>query len=330
MTTIRDAVCRAATRTGCAVAFSAVLAVGVFPSPARAQTSPDQDREVVGRNYFIGNAAHNGYWNGFARGAEDFRNGPDARSQFDMSFIRADAGYTVAMGSLGDYQRAFRDAYARGYDDGRAGHARDPLANVPPTPPEPVLASGILPRRADGAGDNLLAFASARGYDAGYTKGTDDRARGAGFGYRGDESYREVNNGSGTSLDDENRYQSMFRQLYARGYSDGFNGRERYTATALLADGRHDARGEAAVDPSHAIRQAADEGYRNGYERGRHDREQGRKRPNPKGHDAYQVALDGWKPASGDRSSYRRDFRREFVRGYDDGFHGRASTLVSP
>jgi hypothetical protein len=234
------------------------------------------------------------------------------------------------MGPLGDYQRAFRDAYARGYDDGRAGHARDPLANVPPTPPEPVLTSGILPRGADEVGDSLLVFASAKGYDAGYTKGTDDRARGASYGYRGDEIYREATKGADEGLDDGNPYRGMFRQLYARGYSDGFNGRARYTDETPLADGRHDSRGEAAVDPGRALRQAADAGYRNGYARGGLDREQGRQKPNPKRHDAYEFALDGWKPVAGDQSAYKREFRRGFVRGYDDGFHGRAATLVSP
>jgi hypothetical protein len=326
MTTIRESLYRTVARTGCAVAFSAVLAVGLGAPSARAQTSHDHDRSAGGREYLNLSAAYNGYSDGFTRGAEDLKIGPDFKPQHDVTFLRAETGYTSDMGPLGDYQSAFRRAYSRGYADAHSGRERDPGMNLPPSPPEPGTPGG--------PGGSSLSVASAAGYDSGHAKGIEDRKSGVSYGYREDEIYRRATRGYYPSLGEETRYQMVFRQIYARGYSDGFNGRERYTDTeiAIQTDELVQALPSASRSETDAIpidSRPSESGYRTGHERGAHDRQIGTTKPNPQGHGAYQFALDGWDSTLGDRSAYQQEYRTSFVRGYDDGFHGRESTLVS-
>jgi hypothetical protein len=438
MTAIRESAHRTGARIGCAVAFSAVLAIGLGAPSARAQTSHDHDRNTTAGEYLVRSASFHGYSDGFEQGARDLKIGPDFKPQFDESFLRAEAGYTRDMGPFADYQGAFRQAYARGYDDARAGRDRSPAMNIPPAPPEPDYRGGQYGPRTDVPGGRSLGIASAKGYDAGYVQGTEDKRSGRSYEYREGAIYRAANDGYHPDLGDETRYQVVFRQIYARGYSDGFNGRARYTDTAILADedfpvqtlptrsrsdilrianasGYHegfehgtldrktrrsfgyrndetyqqatagydsgwnverdyqttfrdgyaagykaayygrkrnqsyedqynqypgyrsgaddrgsygDSREHGTVQSSSTNRQAADNGYRTGHERGQYDRQIGTQKPNPQGHGAYQFALDGWEPNLGDRSTYQQEFRKNFVRGYDDGFHGREATSV--
>jgi hypothetical protein len=68
---------------------------------------------------------------------------------------------------------------------------------------------------------------------------------------------------------------------------------------------------------------AAQQGYADGYARGRYDRSIGVRRPNPTGHGAYANALNGWVQSWGGSGTYRSHYRQSFVRGYWAGYSGR-------
>jgi hypothetical protein len=317
MTTIRECVYRTAVRTGCAVAFSAVLAVGLGAPPARAQTSHDSDRYATGIDHLTRSTSYNGYTDGFARSAEYLKSGAVFVVLIDLTFLRAESGYTPDMGPFADYQSAFRRAYTRGYSDAHYGRDHDPAMNVSPASPEPgALNEGDGPR-TDALGGDSPGVASANGYDAGYEQGAGDSRRGASYAYRENEIYRAATDGYNPALGDETRYQVVFRQTYARGYSDGFNGRAYYTETAVEAHGRgdrrdhpraaDDSRRRRTVDSNPAVRQAADSGYRNGHERWQYNHQIGARNPNPQDHGAYQFALDGWESKLSDRSAFQQE-----------------------
>jgi len=68
---------------------------------------------------------------------------------------------------------------------------------------------------------------------------------------------------------------------------------------------------------------AQQQGYSDGYARGRYDRSIGQRTPRPQGHGAFQYGLNGWTRELGSTGIYREYYRQSFVRGYQDGFYGR-------
>jgi len=321
MTPNRKSVFRTVARTGYAVVFSAVLAIGLTAPSARAQTSHDYDQNA-GSEFLVRSAAFHGYSDGFEQGAKDLKVGPDFKPQFNENFLRAETGYTADMGLFADYQSAFRQGYSRGYEDARSGHDRNPAMNVPPTPPEPNHRGEQYGPRADVPGGNSLGVASAKGYDAGYTQGVDDQRRGGSYEYREQAIYRAATDGYHPDLGDEARYQVVFRQIYARGYSDGFNGRVRYTDTAVLADDDHPVQTLPTSIRSDVIRVANVSGYHEGFEHGTSDRNA--RRPFGYRHDEiYLQATAGYDRSWNVERDYQTTFRQGYAVGYKAGYYGR-------
>lgn len=296
---------------------------------ARAQTRWDGDQTNDGASErLVRSAGYHGYWDGFSRAAEDRKIGPDFRSRVDESYLRADIGYTADIGGLEDYRRAYRQAYDRGYTDGCSSHDLAVAATVAAPPPDPGDEPGEDRAGRAELDRTSLGVASASGYEAGFTQGVEDRGRGASYGYRANEIYRAADDGYDTSLGDEETYRDVFRQIYARGYSDGFNGRKRYTAVSS-DPGRPE---ETQIDLDADRRNhgtAPGDGYREGYALGRDDCRSGVLRLDPFGHAPYRSALGGLVRADGERSADEREYRRAYELGYGDGFAGRDSSFVA-
>ena len=229
MKVLREIVRRAVARMGHAAAFAVVLTASFDALPARAQTSYAPDRPPQVAPTLQGSAAYNGYRAGFSRGAENLSEGLAFDAGTDVVFLRADGGYSPDLGSRVEYQSAFRTEFARGYGDASSSRASEPMVLAPPPPPEPRFAAGRTSRAPDRDDGASLRMATARGYDAGYSQGSADALRMATYGYRDNPVYLAANAGFDSALGDVEKYQAVFRQIYARGYSDGFNGRARYT-----------------------------------------------------------------------------------------------------
>ena len=72
--------------------------------------------------------------------------------------------------------------------------------------------------------------------------------------------------------------------------------------------------------PRDVVRVAQQNGYRDGAQRGQYDRQQGVRRPNPRGHGAYQYALNGWDPEWGSGRTFQQYYRQTFLQGYQEGY----------
>ena len=86
------------------------------PPPAYAQRPP-----------LIQLAEQNGFRTGESNGARDAYEGRGYRAQADRAFHNT-PGYDPNLGPFGPYQRAFRDAYVRGYDNGFRRKQQPPAA----------------------------------------------------------------------------------------------------------------------------------------------------------------------------------------------------------
>jgi hypothetical protein len=220
-----------------AIALSAVLAVGLGAAPpALAQRITDGDQTAARRTYHTQIAVFNGYRAGFERGTGDSGSGARFAPKQGTMFREATHGHTLDLGPAGRYQRVFRGAYTRGYSDAFNGRGLDPASSIAPLvvhPPSTLLSwyFGNVPRVDDpgSTGGDLLSVAGTHGYTAGYTQGIEDRKRGETFEYRRHETYLTASRGYDRRIGDRSRYQSVFRQVYSRGYSDGFNGRPHYS-----------------------------------------------------------------------------------------------------
>lgn len=190
---------------------------------------------------------------------------------------------------------------------------------------------------------DMRGYAGQNGYLKGYEAGQRDRRNRAKFNYREDRWYRDGNHGWNAGWGNrQNDYRIFFRQFFVQGYSDGYYRRGRvnvqvydyrdyqydpyYTRPGWYNSGRYseyysNERGD--LEPHEVAERAAQNGYYAGYQRGVYDAQR-RNKANPRGHGAWQFALDGFDPEWGSASTYRSSYRDWFVRGYNDGYGRRA------
>jgi hypothetical protein len=281
-----------------------------------------------------GAAATNGYNAGYKRGAEAKRWGTRSDNDRDETYQTATDGYGVDMGGRSEYQRVFRQVYARGFSDGYDG--RPQLSDISQVysrdgQRDPPLESMSL--------DDIARVAIANGYHEGFERGTSNKRSGQAVAYRRYGTYQQATIGYDRAWDLQS-YQRNFRKGYERGYGDGYGRRSRnntYEDTYAHhrahryddhSDRDYDTREDGTIDPQSFTKRAAASGYRDGFERGEYDRRMGVRRPNPKGHGAYQFGLDGWDRTWGNRSTYQQYFRQYFLTGHQDGYNRRGAQFV--
>ncbi len=159
-----------------------------------------------------------------------------------------------------------------------------------------------------------------RAYDNGYREGLQhgerDRRDGRRFDYRRQSDYRHADEGYNRGWGDRDDYQRAYRQGFAAGYTEGYNGaRGPYAPAAQYPPP------PPAGDYGRAERRsaAADVGFRDGYDAGRDDAHD-RDRHDPISAKRYRSGDHGYRREFGPLDEYKREYRAAFLQGYDRGY----------
>jgi hypothetical protein len=181
----------------------------------------------------------------------------------------------------------------------------------------PYYRTGYPPRAYD-----VQRIGYDNGYHEGLEHGAQDAREGRRFDYRRDSDYRHADEGYRRDYGDRDDYQRAYREGFAAGYTDAFN------------RGARGPRGGVTYPPAYPPRtgypdrdagrggyrsQAADIGYRDGYEAGRDDAHD-RHRPDPISAKRYREGDHGYKKDFGSLDLYKRDYRAAFQQGYERGY----------
>jgi hypothetical protein len=170
-----------------------------------------------------------------------------------------------------------------------------------------------------------------RAYDNGYREGLEngqsDARRNRDFSYQRHDEYRDADHGFHRGDGDVNLYRSSFRQGFQAGYNESFNryarnGRD-YPRVVVPAPsviypapraGYPAPRGGVYVSSP-----AAQIGYRDGVEAGRHDARD-RNRFDPVRAKRYREGDHDYNGRYGSRDAYKREYRAAFEQGYREGY----------
>ena len=159
--------------------------------------------------------------------------------------------------------------------------------------------------------------AYSRGYDVGRERGEADARRNRRFDYQRHDIYRDADAGY-RGYGDRNTYRALFRQGFVAGYNDGFR---RYARSGSGYPAPTYPRNYPA--PSYpgnrAISPASQNGYRDGYEQGRHDARD-RDRYDPIRAPRYRSGDRDYNNRYGSREDYKREYRAAFQQGYEQGY----------
>jgi hypothetical protein len=157
------------------------------------------------------------------------------------------------------------------------------------------------------------------GYDEGLRAGEEDARRGRNVDYNRHDEYRDGDRGYRGEVS-RREYRDVFRRGFVDGYNDSFNRYSRnarypygYPAPAPYPDGRAIPRYGAYGS------QAAQNGFRDGYDQGRSDARDG-DRYDPVGASRYRKGDHDYDKRYGSKDEYKREYRAGFERGYDQGF----------
>jgi len=154
------------------------------------------------------------------------------------------------------------------------------------------------------------------GYNEGRKDGESDGKRGRSADYDRHEDYRDADDGYRGG--NKNEYRQLFRRGYAEGYNDSYR---RYARNA----GRPVRPGPPPVfggpgRPGYSSPAAAN-GFRDGLEQGREDARDG-DRFDPVRSSRYRSGDHDYNGRYGSRDDYRREYRAAFQQGYEQGYRG--------
>ena len=165
------------------------------------------------------------------------------------------------------------------------------------------------------------------GYRDGLRQGRADLNNNSSPNYES-EDYRRADLGYEDYMGSRPSFQRGYRDGYRDGYEDGYKNRpiraEIYGLKEPYDPDRvprsdEDARGYANWSYSDV---AFDTGYRDGLSAGRYDFNDG-KNYRPEKHDSYEDGHHGYRKSFGTREQYKEQYRKGFLRGYDDAFNRR-------
>lgn len=142
------------------------------------------------------------------------------------------------------------------------------------------------------------------------------------------EDYRRADLGYEEVMGARPDFQRGYRDGYRNGYEDGFKNRPiREEIYGLKGDYDPD-RIPRHVEDDHYYHDwgysdvAFDTGYRDGLSAGRGDFAQ-KKDYKPEKHDSYEDGDHGYRKAYGTKDQYKEQYRKGFLRGYEDAFNRR-------
>jgi hypothetical protein len=142
------------------------------------------------------------------------------------------------------------------------------------------------------------------------------------------EDYRRADLGYEDYMGDRHEFQKGYRDGYKSGYEDGYKNRRVRSDVYGLADDAYDpdnrsSRPDPESDGYARWRYsdvAFDTGYRDGLSAAQKDMRE-RKEYRPEKHDSYEDADHGYHKSYGAKNLYKDEYRKGFLRGYQDTFN---------
>lgn len=188
-------------------------------------------------------------------------------------------------------------------------------------------------------GRDLERRAYENGFREGVEEGQDDARHNRNYSPQRHSEYRDADNGYHRDYGDRDYYRRSFRQGFESGYRESYNRNARsgrddryggYGRDDRYGGYGRDERGVVIAPNSPASNrgygsfgsEAAEHGYRDGIEAGRHDARDG-DRFDPVRAKRYREGDHDYNDRDGSRDDYKRDYRAAFEQGYREGY-GRA------
>jgi hypothetical protein len=162
------------------------------------------------------------------------------------------------------------------------------------------------------------------GYREGIRAGEQDARRGDRFAYQDEGDFRRGDNGYHRSFGDRERYRQIFRDGFARGYSDGYSryARNDRRPGPYPSQGPYSQRGGyggwGGGGGSYAS-PAFGNGAQDGYEKGLEDARKNRSF-DPRRHSWYRSGDRHFEGRYGSRDHYKDVYRQGFQQGYERGY----------
>ncbi len=176
--------------------------------------------------------------------------------------------------------------------------------------------------------------ADRRAYDVGYREGLDhgqsDARKGRDYAYAHDDEYRDADRKYNRSYGSREEYRRLFRQGYEAGYSEGYRGSHgggsannypgsTYPTYPTSTYPSNPSYPNGSTIPRGAYSQAADSGYRDGFDAGR-NAARSRDRYDPVRAKRYRQGDHDYNSRYGSRDQYKREYRASFEQGYREGY----------
>ena len=187
------------------------------------------------------------------------------------------------------------------------------------------LAGAIAAQDRYGGSVDAKEHGYQHGYRDGLRQGRAHLNRNATYSFD-NEDYRRADQGYDPHFGEREDFQHGYRSGYKDGYDDGYNGKPvRHTVYGLQDSydpdrvPRSDADADGYANWSYQD-VAADTGYRDGLQTGLSDLRQ-RKDFKPEKHEAYEDGNHGYRKEYGDKKLYKEQYRKGFLRGYEDAFN---------
>jgi hypothetical protein len=165
------------------------------------------------------------------------------------------------------------------------------------------------------------------GYRDGLRQGRADLKANVKYGYDS-QDYRNADLGYEEYMGERDDFQQGYREGYKIGYDDGYNDKPVRTDVYVRTQDYDPDRVPRRDEDADAYAKwaytdvAMDIGYRDGLAAGRNDLRD-RKEYRPEKHDSYKDADHGYRKDYGDKSEYKEQYRKAYMRGYEDAFHSR-------
>ncbi|GAC1664706.1 MAG: hypothetical protein PVS2B2_26410 [Candidatus Acidiferrum sp.] len=163
------------------------------------------------------------------------------------------------------------------------------------------------------------------GYRDGLRHGRADMSQGAPHSFETEE-FRHADQGYDSRFGERDDFQEGYRNGYKDGYEDGYYDKPVRHNVYGLNDSydpdrvpRSEADAEGYSNWSYED-VAMDTGYRDGLQAGLSDVRQ-RKDFKPDKHDSYEDGHHGYRKEYGDKKLYKDQYRKGFLRGYEDAFN---------
>ena len=187
------------------------------------------------------------------------------------------------------------------------------------------LSSAIVAQGRYGGSTIAKEHGFQHGYRDGLRQARTDLSRNVAYSFE-TADYRRGDLGYQAYMGERDDFQQGYRDGYKGGYDDGFNNKPMRRDIYGLDDSYDpDQRPRSDADAADYDRWnysdvATDTGYRDGLQTGYNDLRE-RKDFHPEKHESYEDGNHGYRKNYGDKKHYKEQYRKAFIRGYEDAFN---------